>query len=83
MGKTDRSGFAHQVVQHPHEGLELCLARFPLDVIIHQHPGLAHPPGQGLKLLLVQEHQVVHAARAAQRTDLDKRLHDQSKLFWG
>lgn len=72
MGKRQRAGFTHQVVQHPHEGLELCLACFPLDVIVERHPSLIHTLGQGFKLLLVQEHKVVHAARAAQSPDLDK-----------
>lgn len=81
MGKRHRSGFTHQVVQHPHEGLELCLARFPLDVTVQRHPSLTHALAQGFKPLLVQEHQVVHAAGAAQSTDLDKREHKQSWLF--
>ena len=70
MGKRHGSGFTHQVVQHPHEGLELGLAHFPLDLPVHHNPGSGHSVGQGFELLSVQQHEVVHAAGTAQRTHL-------------
>lgn len=38
MGKSHRSGITHQVIQHPHEGLELGFAHFPLDIIVQRKP---------------------------------------------
>lgn len=71
--KRHRSGSTHKVVQHPHQGLELCFTHFPLDLIVHRQPGFAHFLCQRFKLLFVQEDEVVYAAWTPQSIHLNKR----------
>lgn len=66
--KSHRSGITHQVVQHPHEGLKLGFAHFPLELAVEgksSYGGL-----WGLELLAVQEREVAHAAWTPQSIDL-------------
>lgn len=53
----------HQVIQHPHQGLKLQLARFPLVLAAHGEAAVhGHVVHQRFVLLRVQHDQVVHAA---------------------
>lgn len=58
--KSHRSGITHQVVQHPHEGLKLSFAHFPLEFTVEGKSSFGGLPG--LELLAVQECEVAHAA---------------------
>lgn len=55
--------WTHQVIQHPHQGLKLQLARFPLVLATHGKVTVhGHVIHQRFVLLWVQHDQVVHAA---------------------
>jgi len=70
----ERSEVTHQVVQHPHEGLELGLAHPPLELVVDGDAPGGHALRPRLQPIAVQHHQVGHAPRAPQRSDLEMEM---------